>query len=52
MDGKTRKLRSKEIRVLKVVWQNQKVEAATWKIEACMREHYMELVVKYLEGKS
>ena len=36
----TKKLRSKEIPLVKVQWQNHTTEEATWEVEKDMREKY------------
>ena len=51
VDRKVRKLRSKQAPMLKVIWQNQDVEATTWETEASMQERYSKLVENYLAGK-
>ncbi|KAF3638532.1 LOB domain-containing protein 31 [Capsicum annuum] len=43
LDRKVRKLRSKEIAMVKVMWRNQKAEEATWESENDMRERYLTL---------
>ncbi|MCQ7926323.1 hypothetical protein NP234_24380 [Salmonella enterica] len=40
LDHKTKKLRNKEIPLVKVLWRNQKVEEATWEREDEMRAKY------------
>ena len=40
LDKDTRKLRSKEIPLVKVQWQNHTIEEATWEVEKDMREKY------------
>ena len=37
LDYQTRKLRDKEVHLVKVLWQNQSIEGATWEEEAYMR---------------
>ncbi|KAJ9560732.1 hypothetical protein OSB04_005892 [Centaurea solstitialis] len=43
IDRKVKRLRSKEIRIVKVQWQHRKASEWTWESEAEMREHYPEL---------
>ncbi|KAJ9541386.1 hypothetical protein OSB04_027892 [Centaurea solstitialis] len=43
LDRKVRRLRSKEIGIVKVQWQHRKGSEWTWEPEAEMREHYPEL---------
>ena len=43
LDRQVRKLRSKEIVSIKVLWRNQKVEEATWELEDGMRTRYPHL---------
>ncbi|KAJ9546328.1 hypothetical protein OSB04_018871 [Centaurea solstitialis] len=43
IDRKVKRLRSKEIRIVKVQWQHRKGSEWTWEPEAEMREHYPEL---------
>ena len=43
LDGQVRKLKSKEIALVKVLWRNQKVEEATWVSEDDMRIRYPNL---------
>ncbi|XP_070007517.1 uncharacterized protein [Nicotiana sylvestris] len=43
LDRQVRKLRSKEISFVKVLWQNQQVEEATWETEEEMRKKYPHL---------
>ncbi|KAF3684468.1 hypothetical protein FXO38_00255 [Capsicum annuum] len=43
LDRQVRKLRSKEIASVKVLWRNQKVEEATWESEDSMRIRYPNL---------
>ncbi|XP_070010146.1 uncharacterized protein [Nicotiana sylvestris] len=40
LDRQVRKLRNKEIASVKVLWQNQQVEEATWEAEEEMRKKY------------
>nr|XP_009767354.1 PREDICTED: uncharacterized protein LOC104218531 [Nicotiana sylvestris] len=42
-DRQVKKLRSKEIEFIKVLWQNHTVEEATWEIEDAMRVKYPHL---------
>ena len=39
-DRQVRKLRNKEIASVKVLWQNQQVEEATWEAEEEMKKPY------------
>ncbi|XP_070026246.1 uncharacterized protein [Nicotiana sylvestris] len=43
VNRQVRKLRSKEIEFVKVLWQNHTVEEATWEIENTMRVKYPHL---------
>lgn len=43
LDRQGRKLRSKEIASVKVLWRNQKVEEATWESKDDMRIRYPNL---------
>ncbi|XP_073127108.1 uncharacterized protein [Henckelia pumila] len=43
LDRQVRKLRNKEIKMVKVLWRNQIVEEATWETEQDMRSHYPKL---------
>ncbi|XP_075091635.1 uncharacterized protein LOC142171829 [Nicotiana tabacum] len=43
VDRQVRKLRSKEIEFVKVLWRNHTVEEATWEIEDAMRVKYPHL---------
>ncbi|XP_070023267.1 uncharacterized protein [Nicotiana sylvestris] len=45
LDRQVRKLRNKEIAFMKVLWQNQQVEEATWEAEEEMRKKYPDLFV-------
>ncbi|XP_070045393.1 uncharacterized protein [Nicotiana tomentosiformis] len=40
LDKQVRKLRNKEIAFVKVLWQNQQVEEATWEAEEEMKKNY------------
>ena len=42
-DRQVRKLRSKEIPMVKVVWQNHSSEEATWELEEDMRAKYPQM---------
>ncbi|KAJ9557738.1 hypothetical protein OSB04_012352 [Centaurea solstitialis] len=44
LDRKVKRLRSKEIGIVKVQWQHRKGSEWTWEPEAEMREHYPELI--------
>ncbi|XP_070008718.1 uncharacterized protein [Nicotiana sylvestris] len=43
LDRQVQKLRNKEIASVKVLWQNQQVEEATWEAEEEMRKKYPHL---------
>ncbi|XP_073138560.1 uncharacterized protein [Henckelia pumila] len=43
LDRQVRRLRNREILMVKVLWSNQLVEEATWKTEQDMRARYPEL---------
>ncbi|XP_057249311.1 uncharacterized protein LOC130590778 [Beta vulgaris subsp. vulgaris] len=43
LDTKTRDTRRKVVRLVKVLWSNQKTEEATWEAEDAMRNRYPEL---------
>ncbi|XP_070002444.1 uncharacterized protein [Nicotiana sylvestris] len=45
LDRHVRKWRNKEIASVKVLWQNQQVEEATWEAEEEMRKNYPHLFV-------
>ncbi|XP_070004205.1 uncharacterized protein [Nicotiana sylvestris] len=45
LDRQVRKLRNKKIASVKVLWQNQQVEEATWEVEEEMRKKYPHLFV-------
>ena len=47
LDSKVRSTRSKETRLVKVLWKNHKVEEATWELEKDIRTHYPELFSIY-----
>ncbi|CAH9053444.1 unnamed protein product [Cuscuta epithymum] len=40
IDRKVKKLRSKEVPMVKVLWKSDRVEEETWKTEALMRKQY------------
>nr|XP_025607795.1 uncharacterized protein LOC112701228 [Arachis hypogaea] len=40
VDRQVKKLRSKEIAYVKVVWKNHSIEEATWEVEDAMRDKY------------
>ncbi|KAF3626154.1 hypothetical protein FXO38_29429 [Capsicum annuum] len=42
-DYQTRKMRNKEVSLVKVLWKNQSIERATWEAEADMRTKYLHL---------
>ncbi|XP_057958548.1 uncharacterized protein LOC131151315 [Malania oleifera] len=42
LDQKLQKLRTKEIPLVKVTWQNHTVEEASWELEKKIREYYFE----------
>ncbi|CAH9091986.1 unnamed protein product [Cuscuta epithymum] len=39
-DRKVKKLRSKEVPMVKVLWKSDRVEEETWETEALMRKQY------------
>ncbi len=43
LDREVRKLRSKEVALVKVLWKSQKFEEATWEPELAMRDRYPHL---------
>ncbi|KAK4730141.1 hypothetical protein R3W88_023129 [Solanum pinnatisectum] len=43
LDCQVRKLRSKEVASIKVLWRNQFVEEATWEVEEDMKRRYPHL---------
>ena len=43
LDFSVRRLRNKEVPLVKVLWRNQSVEGATWEVEADMRSKYLYL---------
>ncbi|XP_047260494.1 uncharacterized protein LOC124893580, partial [Capsicum annuum] len=43
LDFQVKKLRSKEVPLVKVFWRNQSIEGATWEVEAEMRTKYTHL---------
>ena len=43
LDFTVKKLKNKEIPLLKVLWRNHRVEEATWELEDDMRKNYPEL---------
>ena len=43
VDRQTRKLRNKEIAMVKVQWQNYEVEECTWESEQSMKDKYPQL---------
>ncbi|WMV40814.1 hypothetical protein MTR67_034199 [Solanum verrucosum] len=43
LDRQIRKLRTKEVASVKVLWRNQFVEEATWEAEADMKKRYQHL---------
>ncbi|KAF3644013.1 putative membrane-bound transcription factor site-2 protease-like [Capsicum annuum] len=43
LDRQVRRLRNKEISLVKVLWRNQKIEEATWESEIDMRVRYLNL---------
>ncbi|XP_070046022.1 uncharacterized protein [Nicotiana tomentosiformis] len=43
LDRQVQKLRNKEIAFVKVLWQNQQVEEATWEAEEEMKKKYLYL---------
>uniref|UniRef100_A0A1S4DMA8 Chromo domain-containing protein n=2 Tax=Nicotiana TaxID=4085 RepID=A0A1S4DMA8_TOBAC len=50
LDRQIRKLRTKEIASIKVLWRNQKVEEATWEAEEDMKSRYPHLFEKQKEN--
>ncbi|XP_073152622.1 uncharacterized protein [Henckelia pumila] len=46
LDTQVRKLRNKEIKMIKVLWRNQLVEEATWETEQDMSSRYPEIFGK------
>ena len=43
LDRKQRKLRNREIPMVKVLWKSHAIEEATWETEEYMRQHYPHL---------
>ncbi|WMV59518.1 hypothetical protein MTR67_052903 [Solanum verrucosum] len=43
LDHQVRKLRTKEVASVKVLWRNQFVEEATWEVEEDMKNRYPHL---------
>ncbi|KAM3376554.1 hypothetical protein P3S68_015269 [Capsicum galapagoense] len=43
LDNQVRRLRNKEVSLVKVLWQKQSIKGATWKAEADMRTKYPHL---------
>ncbi|WMV49774.1 hypothetical protein MTR67_043159 [Solanum verrucosum] len=43
LDRQVRKLRTKEVASVKVIWRNQFVEEATWEVEEDMKKRYPHL---------
>ncbi|XP_074356302.1 uncharacterized protein LOC141696002 [Apium graveolens] len=43
MDDKVRKLRNKEIKLVKTIWRNHSIEEATWELEEEIRRKYPSL---------
>ncbi|XP_075088200.1 uncharacterized protein LOC142170244 [Nicotiana tabacum] len=50
LDRQIRKLRTKEIASIKVLWRNQKVEEATWEAEEDMKSRYPHLFEEQKEN--
>ncbi|XP_075096565.1 uncharacterized protein LOC107786335 [Nicotiana tabacum] len=50
LDRQIRKLRTKEISSVKVLWKNQKVEEATWEAEEDMKSRYPHLFEEQTEN--
>ena len=50
LDRQIRKLRTKEIASVKVLWRNQKVEEATWEAEEDMKSRYPHLFGEQAEN--
>ena len=40
LDYRVKKLRNREILLVKVLWRSQRIEEATWEVEAEMRERF------------
>ena len=40
LDRQVRRLRSKEVALVKVLWRSQSIEGATWEAEAVMKAKY------------
>ncbi|WMV33258.1 hypothetical protein MTR67_026643 [Solanum verrucosum] len=43
LDCQVRKLRTKEVALVKVLWRNQFVEEATWEVKEDMKKRYAHL---------
>ncbi|XP_054817804.1 uncharacterized protein LOC129317515 [Prosopis cineraria] len=43
LDRQIKKLRSKEITLVKVIWHNHSIEEATWEVESKMQQKYLHL---------
>ena len=43
LDREVKKLRNKEITLVKILWRNHRIEEATWESEEEMRKNYPEL---------
>ena len=43
LDSKVRSTRTKDVKIVKVLWSNQESEEATWEAEEEMRKKYPEL---------
>ena len=43
LDPQVRRLRNKEVALVKVLWRSQSVEGATWEEEATMKSKYPHL---------
>ncbi|XP_021759154.1 uncharacterized protein LOC110724064 [Chenopodium quinoa] len=43
LDSKIKSTRNKDVKIVKVLWSNHKVEEATWEAEAEMRKEYPNL---------
>ncbi|XP_057540678.1 uncharacterized protein LOC130818528 [Amaranthus tricolor] len=46
IDSKVRSTRRKDIKMVKVLWANQRTQEATWETEVSMREKYPHLFAK------
>ncbi|XP_021754615.1 uncharacterized protein LOC110719942 [Chenopodium quinoa] len=46
LDTKVRSTRNKDVRIVKLLWTNHRIEEATWEAEADMRKRYPELFLE------